>query len=247
MKRAVTESTDVSHAPHGSGVAAVDRALVILASLQAQDAPCTLAALARLTGLYKSTLLRLLASLLGAGYVAQLPDGRYAIGPAAVRLNLAYERQNPLRQHVLPVLQDLVRHGTESASFHVRHDAGMRLCLLRVNSGHPTLDRVEAGDILPVRHGAAGRVLLAFGDGPAPHHQTLRTDGYALSTGERDPSCAGLAAPVFGPAGRLAGALSLSGPKERFTPETIARMRGLLLAAAGVLSLSLGSPAARRE
>jgi DNA-binding IclR family transcriptional regulator len=228
------------------GVAAVDRALAILASLEAQDTPCTLAELARSTGLYKSTLLRLLASLRGAGYVAQMPDGRYAIGPASVRLNLAYERQNPLRQHVLPVLRDLVRQGTESASFHVRHDAATRLCLLRVNSGHPTLDRVEAGNILPLRHGAAGRVLLAFGDAAA-QHQPLRADGYALSTGERDPSCAGLAAPVFGPAGRLAGALSLSGPKERFTPETIARMRSLLLKAAAALSLSLGNPAPHRD
>jgi DNA-binding IclR family transcriptional regulator len=232
---------------NSSGVAAVDRALAILASLEAQDAPCTLAELARLTGLYKSTLLRLLASLLGAGYIAQLLDGRYAIGPAAVRLNLAYERQNPLRQHVLPILQDLVRQGTESASFHVRHDAETRLCLFRVNSGHPTLDRVEVGNILPLQRGAAGRVLLAFDDRSARQYQAPREDGYALSTGERDPSCAGLAAPVFGPAGGLAGALSLSGPKERFTPETIARMRSLLLDAAAALSLSLGNPASRQE
>jgi DNA-binding IclR family transcriptional regulator len=228
------------------GVAAVDRALAILASLEAQDAPCTLADLARLTGLYKSTILRLLASLLRAGYVVQRLDGRYAIGPASVRLNLAYERQTPLRQHVLPVLQELVRQGTESASFHVRHDAETRLCLLRVNSSHPTLDRVEAGNILPLQQGAAGRILLAFGDESAPQHESLRKDGCALSTGERDPSCAGLAVPVFGPAGRLAGALSLSGPKERFTPETIARMRSLLLKAAAALSHSLGNPASRR-
>ncbi len=227
-----------------NGVAAVDRALAILASLEAQDAPCTLADLARLTGLYKSTLLRLLASLLAGGHVTQSPDGRYAIGPAAVRLHLAYERQNPLRQQVLPVLQDLVRQGTESASFHIRHDDRTRLCLFRVNSSHATLDRVEEGNLLPLEHGAAGRILLAFNDGAAPHpHQ----DGYALSTGERDPSCAGLAAPVFGRAGRLVGALSLSGPKERFTPETIIRMRGLLLAAAEALSFSLGNPAPRPE
>ena len=36
--------------------------------------------------------------------------------------------------------------------------------------------------------------------------------------GERDPSCAAVASPVFGPDGEACGAISLSGPKERFSP-----------------------------
>jgi DNA-binding IclR family transcriptional regulator len=69
-----------------SGVAAVDRALLILSVFQEGDAPLTLAVLARRTGLYKSTILRLLQSLIRAGFVLRLSDGCYVIGPAAARL-----------------------------------------------------------------------------------------------------------------------------------------------------------------
>ena len=47
----------------GDGVAAVNRAISLLAALEATAKPLTLADLARATGLYKSTILRLLVSL----------------------------------------------------------------------------------------------------------------------------------------------------------------------------------------
>src|SRR5580692_3142738 len=97
------------------GVAAVDRALIILSALEVRTEPSTLAELAVATGLYKSTILRLIASLEVGGYVTRLRDGRYVLGASAFRLGHAYERQNPLRQHVLPTLQDLVARGTESS------------------------------------------------------------------------------------------------------------------------------------
>jgi DNA-binding IclR family transcriptional regulator len=222
------------------GVAAVNRALSILAALAARPDPMTLAEIAQTTGLYKSTILRLMASLEGAGYASRFRDGRYGLAASAFRLGLAYERQNPLRQHILPILNDLVSRGTESSSFHVLHSPTTRLCLFRVNSAHSTLDRVEAGGILPLHRGAAGRVLLAYSGDPNPAHEQLRQDGYALSRGERDPACCALAAPVFGPTGELAGSISLSGPAQRFTPSTIARMRNLLLKACETATRSLG-------
>ncbi|MDB5800734.1 MAG: IclR family transcriptional regulator [Rhodocyclales bacterium] len=69
-----------------SGVAAVDRALLILSAFHEEDVALSLALLARRTGLYKSTILRLLQSLLRAGYVVRLPDGNYVVGPEPARL-----------------------------------------------------------------------------------------------------------------------------------------------------------------
>ena len=69
-----------------SGVAAVDRALLILSVFREDDTALSLALLARRTGLYKSTILRLLQSLLRAGYVIRQPDGNYVIGPEPARL-----------------------------------------------------------------------------------------------------------------------------------------------------------------
>ena len=222
------------------GVAAVERALAIVAAVEARDRPATLAELALATGFYKSTILRLLSSLMGAGYVSRLRDGRYELGPTAFRLGAAFTRKNALGHHVVPALQDLVDRGTESASFHVRQDAENRLCLFRVNSHHETLDRVEAGRVYPLRAGAAGHIVLAFDGAVGPRYDAIRAERCNISLGERDPSCAAVAAPVFGPREALAGVLSLSGPSDRFTPPDIARMKTVLRPVAMQLTRALG-------
>ena len=224
------------------GVAAVDRALTILAVFEDAHEPMTLAELARCTGMYKSTLLRLMSSLQEFGYLVQLPDGRYHLGPTPFRLGAVYQRVNYLHDRVMPLLRQLVADGAESPSFHVRHDPKRRLCVFRVESRHSTLDRVEAGMLLPLDRGAAGRVILAFDDEEGDIYRDIRRTCIAVSFGERDPDCAGVASPVFGPGGKCAGALSLSGPKPRFTPDNIKTMTSLLLKAAIRLTRGLGGP-----
>ena len=103
-----------------------------------------------------------MASLERNGYAVKLHDGRYDLGVIAFRFGIAYERKNRLRAAVVPVLRSLVAQGTESASFHIRQDAMHRLCLLREDSRHATLDRATAGDVFFLKAGAAGHVLLAF-------------------------------------------------------------------------------------
>ena len=96
--------------------------------------------------------------------------------------------------------------------------------------------------LLPLDRGAAGRVILAFDGETGEGYDEIREDCIAVSFGERDPDCAGLACPVFGPGGKCAGALSLSGPKPRFTPDNIKTMTSLLLKAAIRLTRALGGP-----
>ncbi|MCA1376498.1 MULTISPECIES: IclR family transcriptional regulator [unclassified Bradyrhizobium] len=224
------------------GVAAVDRALTILAAFEDAPEPMTLAELAKRTKMYKSTLLRLMASLQEFGYLVQLADGRYHLGPTPFRLGAVYQRNNNLHDRVMPLLRQLVADGTESPSYHVRHDAKRRLCVFRVDSQHSTLDRVEAGMLLPLERGAAGRVILAFDGEKGATYDAIRGGCIAVSFGERDPDCAGLACPVFGSGGKCVGALSLSGPKPRFTRDNIKTMASLLLKAAIRLTRTLGGP-----
>jgi predicted DNA-binding transcriptional regulator YafY len=65
-----------------NGVAAVDRALTILAALETAAEPSTLAELTRATQFCKSTILRLINSLENAGYIIRLGDGCYSLGPS---------------------------------------------------------------------------------------------------------------------------------------------------------------------
>src|SRR5688500_11732278 len=60
------------------GVAAVDRALSILDALT--DDRVSLAELSKRTGLYKSTVLRLMKSLEKGGYALRTSDGMYRLG-----------------------------------------------------------------------------------------------------------------------------------------------------------------------
>ena len=105
------------------GVAAVERALAIAQALEAARQPLTLTELARDTGLYKSTILRLLVSLERCGLVVRRSDQSYTLGPFAVRLGKAYDACMPLEAALQPLMEQLVREGMESPSFHVIHDA----------------------------------------------------------------------------------------------------------------------------
>ncbi len=219
------------------GVAAVERALAIVEAIAQHAQPISLADLARATGYYKSTLLRLLASLERFAMIVRRGDGQYALGPYAHRLGRAYDHAYRLTDTIEPLLHELVQAGSESASFHAYHDAVSRVCLLRVDSHHSTLDRIRAGDLLPLDRGAPGKLLTAY----LVEHATAQQAGLVtLSMGERDPNCAAVASPVFDSAGEMCGAISLSGPKERFTPQAIQSMSQQVQQAASRASAALG-------
>lgn len=226
-----------AYAANMNGVAAVDRAMAIVQALEQARAPLSLHELSEATGLYKSAILRLAVSLERVNLLLRRSDGRYALGAFAFRLGKAYEAGTPLEASLKPLMQQLVRDGLESPSFHVQHSARMRLCLLRVDSLHSTLDRVREGDLLPLSAGAPGKVLRAAAPEPLLRHISPLLQ---LSFGERDAQCAAVAGPVFGPGGILLGALSLSGPLDRFNPDTVQAMGPALLQACQRATAQLG-------
>lgn len=222
-----------------AGVAAVNRALTVVAALEAAGEPLSLAELARHTGLYKSTLLRLIASLEQFSLVVSRPDRKYCLGPLAFRLGRAFEATSSLRERVVPALEHMVEQGTESASFHIRHDRKRRLCLYRVDSRHSTLDRVKAGDLLPMELGAAGTAIRLH-EQHRPVEELRRQPEVVESLGERNPAIAGMAAPVFGVDNHLYGVICLSGPIERFTETNTRAMKRALIEACRKVTTSLG-------
>src|SRR5690554_3910432 len=149
------------------GVAAVDRALSILGVFSDADKSLSLAELARRTGFYKSTLLRLATSLIRARYLRRLENGEFALGPALLRLGELYQASFDLELEVLAALRRLSRDTGESAAYYVR-DGQDRICLYRVAStAHRVLHYVTPGTRFALNTGASGRVLLAFGPAKA--------------------------------------------------------------------------------
>lgn len=225
-RKAQTESiADLDAAP--GGAAAVDRALSLLACFQPGDEALSLAQFAERTQLYKSTVLRLIASLEHARLLRRQDDGRYALGMEIARLHGLYAAAFSLDRIVPPVLRELVAATGESAAYHVRQAQGdhwARLCLYRVDSPHEVRDHVRAGDLLPADRGAGARILIAFGPEAArPRgakerklYDQIRAQGWCALVGDRSAELAGISAPVFHADGRLAAALTLTMPAHRY-------------------------------
>jgi DNA-binding IclR family transcriptional regulator len=226
-----------------AGVGAVDRALAILSRVQSGPGPLTLAQLASGTGLYKSTILRHLASLIRCGFVRQQPDGRYVIGPEPLRMAANFRDSFRIDDAVAPILATLVRESGETASFFVR-DGDCRICLFSVEPERDVHFFVRAGDRFSLDKGSSGKILRAFESASDPAWAEIRKRLWASSFGERDPESASVSVPVFGLRQELKGALVLSGPRERFTRETVQRCVSLLLPAGSELTKQFNGDAA---
>ena len=219
-------------------VETVEKALSILEAFSNEKISLTLTEIAAETGLYKSNVSRLAASLERFGYLKRDPNRRYRLGPALWRLGSLYRRSFELGESVRPVLRQLVQDTGETASFYVR-DQDERLCLYRENSPNSVRHHLEEGARLTIHSGAAGHVLAAFtlGDSAAKAH--LERDGSCISQGERNPQIAAVAAPVFDATGQIYGAVSVSGPQDRLNGHALKNAQAAVVAVAQSLGQSL--------
>lgn len=223
----------------GAGVAAVDRALSIMAAFGRDDQSLTLAALAERTGIYKSTILRLSQSLVRYGYLQRLEDGQFQIGPTPLTLGARYQRSMQVGGIVLPLMRKLAESTRESVSFYVIHGT-VRLCVHRIDSDHEIRDHVREGEVFPLTRGSGGGVLSAFSGTRGQRYQAIRRTCYYISLGERNSETAGISAPVFGVAERLLGSLTISGPRSRVGQSFLDAVRVPLLTAAARATAGLG-------
>jgi DNA-binding IclR family transcriptional regulator len=219
-------------------VEAVERALTVLNAFHAAKPAMTLGEIATATGLYKSTILRLAGSLERLGYLVRDDNGVFRLGPALWRLGSIYRAQFDLGDAIRPELRRLVEATGETASFYIRQRQS-RVCLFRHNSPHPARHHLDEGAELPLTAGASAHVLVAFADGKGAKAKAVKTRGYAISLGERDPQVAAVAVPVFDLAGEFRGALAISGLIGRFEQKARASALAQLLASANRLRATL--------
>lgn len=219
-------------------VESVEKALSILEAFSRDRRALSLTEIAAETGLYKSNVSRLAASLERYGYLKRDPDRRFRLGPALWRLGALYRRSFELGESVRPILRQLVRATGETASFYVP-DQDERLCLYRENSPQSLRHHLDEGARLTMRSGAAGHVLAAHHLGDAAAMARLGPDGGCVSRGERNPHITAIAAPVIDAAGQCHGALSVSGPQERLDGAALAAAREALITSAKALGRRL--------
>lgn len=218
---------------------AAERILSILDAFAEGHPRLSLTDIAERTGLYKSTVHRNVQSLLEFGYLARGDDGRFRLGPAAVRLSTAYERAFNLGDHVRPVLQRVVAETQETAAFYVR-EGDRRLCLFRYNSPQPVAHHVREGSMLPVGAGRTGRVFMAFAGAQGERYDEIRRKGYDAGVGERVSESFSVAAPVFSFGGKLAGVLTVPAPRIRYSEAYLNALIPVCISATQEISRALG-------
>ena len=220
------------------GVAAVDRAFAIIGAFTHRKPVLSLAEISRSTGLYKSTILRLLGSLEKGLFVVQRADGNYQLGPAVLELSSIYQDSFDLRQFVQPTLERLVMATGEGASFFVRV-GDEQMCLFRLDGNQTIRDyTIRVGDRRPIDKGASSLAFRNFETVTGPY---TVADLVFSSFGTVTPEMAALAAPVFGQGNELVGVLTLSGPTSRVNEQRAETLIPQLAEQAVTLSRMLGA------
>jgi DNA-binding IclR family transcriptional regulator len=211
------------------GVDAVERALSILGCFDAKADALTLTQLAQGAGLYKSTVLRLCASLIRKGFLDRLDDGQYVLGPELRRLGSVARSSFNLDEIFRPILRELAETTGETAAFFIRSGAE-RVCLFRENSAHALRLHLTEGGRMPLAPGAPAIIFQAYDEGlDSEKAAAVKRRRLAMSKGERDPGLAGIAVPILNGERRLLGVLNVSTIITRFNVKHQAMTQRVLL------------------
>lgn len=230
-----------------TGVASVERALSILNAFSQERPILTLTEIADDTAFYKSTVLRLLASLTRYGYVVRLKDGTYALGPEALRLGLVYQKsflQNSLVETQLTFLAETLN---ETSGYFVA-DKAEYICLFKSKPNRTVAGEIRVGSRRPIDHGAPGRIFSVFGTSDFPGVATSREDKVILRKmcitmlHEDASDTAMVAAPVFRLNRGCVAAICILGPSQRFLPPFVETIERHLRKSAALITYALGGP-----
>lgn len=242
-----------------SGVQSVERAFELLEVIARSGGEASLSELAVDTPLPLPTIHRLLRTLVGIGYVRQLTNRRYSLGPRLIRLGEVANRQ--LGALATPVLKGLVANLGESASIAVL-DGDMVTYIAQAQSPHSMRMITELGRRSSLHGTGVGKAILSVLDdervmrlvgqaGLAAHTpktittvgglftelEQIRARGYAIDEEEQELGVRCLAMAV--PGAPTPMAISISGPVTRVTQEFSERAIPALTIATQQLSDSL--------
>lgn len=234
-----------------SGVQSIERAFALLRALAIEPAGVT--DLADRTDLPKSTVSRLLATLVSEGAVEQLEEGgEYRLGGELLELAQSTSPDRSLIATARPFLTELASRTGETSGLSVLNGDEVRY-LDNVLSEEEVTVRDWTGEATPLHVTPSGIVLLAGLDhgaierylgGPLTRNTAntltdpaqiteridlLRRVGHVWAYGEFDEGLNSVAAPVVDTRGNTVAALHVHGPAYRFPGPGAAEELGQLL------------------
>ncbi len=231
------------------------RGLKILNHLGQSPDGYTITELANLLRVDKGSASRLVSTLTRYGYVERDPVSRRChLGPQVVSLSRNMLARLPLREVARPYLHQMMERTGECAHLAIAAQ-GKALYIDQIESPATLRVNAQVGTMNPLHCTALGKILLAFGEVDLPprlepftsrtitdpealrHHlDQVRHQGYAVDDEEFDPGVRCIAAPVLDFRGKAVGAIGISGPATRITPERLPELAALVVEIGKALS-----------
>lgn len=231
-----------------------DRLFLVLETL-AQSGPMALTDLSRLLDLNKSTIHRLLTSLIYMGYVRQdLDTGKYSLSFKILTLSNRFLEKMDILDTVRPMLRQISRETGETVHF-VQLDGTDAVYICKEESTQNSVRMVsKVGNRIPLYCSGVGKAILA--DMPldkvshiweqservslTPHTITdyddfltclldVRKNGYALDNEENELGVRCIAVSLPNISGTPLYAMSISAPVTRMSDERILELADVLL------------------
>ena len=243
-------------------VGVVGKVLRILEALDASPTGLQLREIAQQTCVNKSTAYRFVAHLESEGYLLRDDAGAYVVGPKLARLGAGIAYHATLRKVSRPVAVALSHRTKETVNLGVL-DGHEVLYLDVIESPHSFRMASQPGMHRPLSCTALGKALLAFlpaelreellpvltFERAAPRTNLARFEkelvrvakqGYAIDDQETDMGARCVAAPILDESGRVAAAISVSGPITRMSRDRIHAYALATKKAARAISAQLG-------
>ncbi|MFN3955089.1 MAG: IclR family transcriptional regulator [Pararhodobacter sp.] len=242
----------------------VEKALRLLDFFDEKRPESGLSELARLSGIDKATVLRMLNDLAATGLVEQDPTNRqWRLGAGILRLARLREASFPVTGTITPILERLARETGETAHASLR--AGRDLGTIGVvESTRSNRVYIEPGLMLPLHATASGVAYCAFArpevqqevlarallahtattpvtaESLARRIEDARARGYATADQTYESEVYGIALPIFGADGFAVGALAVATPTSRLTETHEAQIITALAPAAREATKGIG-------
>ncbi len=246
----------------------LEKALAVLDLFADAPGDLTVTQIGQRLKLSKPTAFRIVNVLEEADYLERAPGSpAYRLGLKLHRLGSLVESTTALQKLARPFLQALAERSGETVHLTVLN-RGEALYLDKIEGKHSVRVVSRVGMRLPAHCSGVGKVLLAFladdeveaivgerglprltpttitdREALAAELRRIRERGYAIDNEEIELGLKCVAAPIRDAAGRVAAAISISGPKFRFDDAEMERFVPLVLRTSDRISGALRSEA----
>lgn len=235
-----------SEAPGGRDVVgAVLKACTLLGHFSADRPAWTLNDLTVASGMNKTTVFRLMATLIQAGWVDRTDEGGYRIAMPVFEIGSAALSKLDIRAAAKPFMSDLATTFGNTAYLMVPAEQGAVCIDLLEGRNSLVVAGINVGSVMPYHAAAGPVVMLAHSEAlrdrwigenlPAITDRTI-TDpgrlvehldeiveaGYSLSNSDYLPGVAAVAAPILGRDGSVVASISVGGRAEEFQDDVLA-------------------------